>query len=385
MNFELSEEHRLLQKMVRDFAENEIAPIVGKIEEEGEIPDDLIRKMAELGLNTITIPEEYGGPGMDTVSFALAVMEVARVSSSVAVGMSVTNMVAEGIYRFGNEEQRRKYLPKLASGEYLAGAFALTEPHAGSDAGSIKTTAIRDGDSYVINGSKIFITNGKKAGIFMVAAVTDKEKGKKGISVILVEKGTPGLVIGKKERKMGQRGSDTVELVFDNCRVPAANLLGNEGDGFKIMLADLDGGRIGIGALACGVMRACIDEMVKYSKERVQFGQPIANFQAIQWMIADSVTELEASELLVLRAAWLKDRFLKGENIRFTKEASIAKLFATEAANRVAYRAVQVHGGYGYIEEFPVERFYRDIRVTTIYEGTSEIQRLVIARNILGE
>lgn len=385
MNFELSEEHRILQKMVRDFAEKEIAPIANKIEEEQEIPDDLIKKMAELGLNTITIPEEYGGPGMDTVSFALAVMEVARVSSSVAVGMSVTNMVAEGIYRFGNEEQRRKYLPKLASGEYLAGAFALTEPHAGSDAGSIKTTALRDGDSYVINGSKIFITNGKKAGIFMVAVVTDKEKGKKGISVILVEKGTPGLIIGKKERKMGQRGSDTVELVFDNCRVPVTNLLGNEGDGFKIMLADLDGGRIGIGALACGVMRACIDEMIKYSKERVQFGQPIANFQAIQWMIADSVTELEAAELLVLRAAWLKDRFLKGENIRFTKEASIAKLFATEAANRVAYRAVQVHGGYGYIEEFPVERFYRDIRVTTIYEGTSEIQRLVIARNILGE
>ena len=217
----------------------------------------------------------------------------------------------------------------------------------------------------------------------MVAAVTDKEKGKKGISVILVERGTPGLTIGKKEKKMGQRGSDTVELVFDNCKVPITNLLGNEGDGFKIMLADLDGGRIGIGALACGVMRACVDEMVKYSKERVQFGQPIANFQAIQWMIADSVTELEAAELLVLRAAWLKDRFLKGEGGRFTKEASIAKLFATEAANRVAYRAVQVHGGYGYIEEFPVERFYRDIRVTTIYEGTSEIQRLVIARSIL--
>ncbi|MGB9667781.1 MAG: acyl-CoA dehydrogenase family protein [Thermosulfidibacteraceae bacterium] len=383
MNFALSEEYKILQKMVRDFAEKEIAPIVDRVESEENIPDELLAKMAELGLNTITIPEEYGGPGMDTISFALAIMEVARVSASVAVAMSVTNMVAEGIYRFGNEEQRRKYLPKLARGEYLAGAFALTEPGAGSDAGSIRTTAVKEGNEYVINGNKVFITNGLKAGIFMVAAVTDKEKGKKGISVILVERGTPGLTIGKKEKKMGQRGSDTVELVFDNCKVPITNLLGNEGDGFKIMLADLDGGRIGIGALACGVMRACVDEMVKYSKERVQFGQPIANFQAIQWMIADSVTELEAAELLVLRAAWLKDRFLKGEGGRFTKEASIAKLFATEAANRVAYRAVQVHGGYGYIEEFPVERFYRDIRVTTIYEGTSEIQRLVIARSIL--
>lgn len=383
MNFSLSEEHRILQKMVKDFAEGEIAPRVAEMEERGEVPDDLLRKMAELGLNTITIPEEYGGPGMDTVSFALAVMEVARVSASVAVGMSVTNMVAEGILRFGNEEQKKKYLPKLTSGEYLAGAFALTEPGAGSDAGSIRTSAVRDGDKYIINGSKIFITNALKAGIFMVAAVTDKEKGKKGISVLLVEKGTPGLLLGKKEKKMGQRASDTMEVIFDNCTVPVENLLGNEGDGFKIMLADLDGGRIGIGALACGVMRACLEEMIRYSKERVQFGQPIANFQAIQWMIADTATELEAAKLLVLRAAWLKDKFLKGEGGRFTKEASIAKLFATEAANRAAYRAVQVHGGYGYIEEFPVERFYRDIRVTTIYEGTSEIQRIVIARNVL--
>ncbi|BAT71814.1 short-chain acyl-CoA dehydrogenase [Thermosulfidibacter takaii ABI70S6] len=384
MDFELKEEHRLLQNMVRDFAEKEIAPIAAKIDEEEIFPVEIHKKLAELGLNAITIPSEYGGSDMDTISFALAIMELGRVSASVAVTQSVTNMVAEGIYRFGNEEQKRKYLPKIASGEYVAASFALTEPWAGSDAGSIKTTAKREGDYYVLNGSKIFITSGAYAGVIMVAAVTDKTKGKKGISVFLVEQGTPGLTIGKEEKKMGQRGSNTVELAFEDCKVPAENLLGNEGDGFKIMLADLDGGRIGIGALACGVMRACLEEMVKYSKGRVQFGQPIANFQAIQWMIADTATELEVAETLVLRAAWLKDQFLQGKGGRFTKEASMAKLFATEAANRAAYRAVQVHGGYGYSREFPVERYYRDIRVTTIYEGTSEIQRLVIARNILG-
>ena len=385
MDFELKEEHRLLQNMVREFAEKEIAPIAEKMDEEEYFPVEIYKKLAELGLNAITIPSEYGGSGMDTIAFALAIMELARVSASVAVTQSVTNMVAEGIYRFGNEEQKKKYLPKIASGEYVAAAFALTEPWAGSDAGSIKTTATREGDYYVLNGSKIFITNGAYAGVIMVAAVTDKSKGKKGISVLLVEQGTPGLTIGKEEKKMGQRGSNTVELVFEDCKVPAENLLGKEGDGFKIMLADLDGGRIGIGALACGVMRACLEEMVKYAKGRVQFGQPIANFQAIQWMIADTATELEAAENLVLRAAWLKDQFLQGKGGRFTKEASIAKLFATEAANRAAYRAVQVHGGYGYSREFPVERYYRDIRVTTIYEGTSEIQRLVIARHVLGQ
>ncbi len=383
MHLELKEEHKLLRNMVKDFAESEIAPIAAKMDEEEEFPVEIHKKLAELGLNAITIPEEYGGSGMDTIAFALAIMELARVSASVAVTQSVTNMVAEGIYRFGNEEQKKKYLPKIASGEYITAAFALTEPWAGSDAGSIKTTAVKEGDYYIINGSKIFITNGAYAGVIMVAVVTDKSKGKHGISVLLVEKDTPGLTIGKEEKKMGQRGSNTVELAFDNCKVPVGNLLGNEGDGFKIMLADLDGGRIGIGALACGVMRACLEEMVKYSKGRVQFGQPIANFQAIQWMIADTATELEAAEMMVLRAAYLKDLYLQGKGGRFTKEASMAKLFATEAANRAAYRAVQVHGGYGYSREFPVERFYRDIRVTTIYEGTSEIQRIVIARHLM--
>ncbi len=380
MEFELKEEHKLLVEMVRSFADNELIPKAPEIDEKEIFPLENLKKMAELGLMAMTVPEEYGGSGMDSVSFALAMMEVGRGCASTAVTMSVTNMVAEGIYRFGTEEQKKKYIPPIASGEYAAASFALTEPWAGSDAGAIKTTAVKDGDSYVINGEKIFITSGAYAGVIMVAAVTDKEKGKHGISVFLVEQGTPGLTIGKAEEKMGQRGSNTVSLIFEDCRVPAENLLGNEGDGFKIMLADLDGGRIGIGSLACGVMRACLEESIKYAKGRVQFGRPIADFQAIQWMIADMATELEAAENMVLRAAWLKD-----QGVRFTQAASMAKLFATEAANRAAYKAVQIHGGYGYTREFPVERFYRDIRVTTLYEGTSEIQRIVIARNILGK
>lgn len=378
MNFELKEEHRLLRETVRNFSEKELIPVAPELDQKEIFPVGNLKKMAELGLMAMTVPEEYGGSGMDSISFALAMMEVGRACASTAVTMSVTNMVAEGIYRFGNDEQRGKYIPKIASGEYVAGSFALTEPWAGSDAGAIKTTAERQGEHYVLNGEKIFITSGAYSGVMMVAAVTDKSKGKHGISVFLVEKDTPGLTVGSPEDKMGQRGSNTVSLVLEDCKVSQKNLLGNEGDGFKIMLADLDGGRIGIGAMACGVVRACLEESIKYAKGRVQFGQPLANFQAIQWMVADTATELEAAENLVLRAAWLKD---KGG--RFTKEASMAKLFATETANRAAYRAVQIHGGYGYTKEFPVERFYRDIRVTTLYEGTSEIQRIVIARHIL--
>ena len=379
MDFELQEEQKLLVEMVRHFADKELIPVAPQVDAQEEFPVDNLKKMAELGLMAMTVPEEYGGSGMDNVSFSLAMMEVGRACASTAVTMSVTNMVAEGIHRFGNEDQKRKYIPPIASGEYAAASFALTEPWAGSDAASIKTTAVKDGNYYVINGEKIFITSGAYAGVIMVAAVTDKEKGKHGISVFLVEQGTPGFTVGKAEEKMGQRGSNTVSLIFEDCRVPAENLLGKEGDGFKIMLADLDGGRIGIGSMACGVMRACLEESIKYSKGRVQFGRPIADFQAIQWMIADTATELEAAENMVLRAAWLKD-----QGVRFTQAASMAKLFATEAANRAAYRAVQIHGGYGYTREFPVERFYRDVRVTTLYEGTSEIQRFVIARNILG-
>jgi len=378
MNFELKEEHRLLKNMVREFAEKELMPAASEIDQSEAFPVENLKKMAELGLMAMTIPEEYQGAGMDTVSFALAMMEVGRACASTAVTMSVTNMVAEGIFRFGTEEQKRRYLPKIATGEYIAGSFALTEPWAGSDAAAIKTTAVKENKNYILNGEKIFITSGAYAGVIMVAAVTDKSKGKHGISVFLVEKDTPGLIIGKPEDKMGQRGSNTASLAFEDCKVPEENLLGKEGDGFKIMLADLDGGRIGIGAMACGIMRACLEESIKYAKGRVQFGQPIANFQAIQWMIADMATELEAAENMVLKAAWLKDK-----GVRFTKEASMAKLFATEAANRAAYKAVQIHGGYGYTKEFTVERLYRDVRVTTLYEGTSEIQRIVIARDIL--
>ena len=378
MNFELKEEHKLLVGMVRNFAEKELIPLAPELDAKEIFPIRNLKEMASLGLMAMTVPEEYGGSGMDTVSFALAMMEVGRGCTSTAATMSVTNMVVEGIYRFGTEEQKRKYIPPIASGEYAAASFALTEPWAGSDAGAIKTTAVRDGDHYVINGEKIFITSGAYAGVIMVAVVTEKGKGKHGISVLLVEQGTPGLTIGKAEDKMGQRGSNTVSLVFEDCRVPVENLLGQEGDGFKIMLANLDGGRIGVGAMACGIMRACLEESVKYAKERVQFGKPIAEFQAIQWMIADMATDLEAAENMVLRAAWLKDK-----GMRFTQAASMAKLFATEAANRAVYRAVQIHGGYGYTKDFPVERLYRDARPTTIYEGTSEIQRIVIAREVL--
>jgi butyryl-CoA dehydrogenase len=380
MDFELQEEQELLVEMVRHFADKELIPVASQVDAQEEFPVDNLKKMAELGLMAMTVPEEYGGSGMDTVSFSLAMMEVGRACASTAVTMSVTNMVAEGIYRFGNDNQREKYIPLIASGEYAAAGFALTEPWAGSDAAAIKTTAVGEGDHYIINGEKIFITSGAYAGVMMVAAVTDKGKGKRGISVFLVEQGTPGLTVGKAEEKMGQKGSNTVSLIFEDCRVPAENLLGQEGDGFKIMLADLDGGRIGIGSMACGVMKACLEESIKYSRGRVQFGRSIADFQAIQWMVADMATELEAAENMVLRAAWLKD-----QGVRFTQAASMAKLFATEAANRAAYKAIQIHGGYGYTRELPVERFYRDVRVTTLYEGTSEIQRIVIARNVLGK
>jgi len=378
MDFSFSEEHNLLREMVRDFTDREIIPLAPQLDEKEEFPVENLRKLAELGLMGVVIPEEYGGAGMDTISLAIALQEVGRGCASTAVTMSVSNMVAQGINAFGNEEQKKKYLPKMCSGEYVAMSFALTEPWAGSDAASLKTTAHREGDEYVINGSKLFITSGAYAGLVMVAAITDKEQGKHGISVFLVEQGTPGMIIGKAEEKMGQRGSNTVAITFEDCRVPAENLLGREGDGLKIMLADLDMGRICIGAMASGIHKACLEESLKYAQGRVQFGKPISSFQAIQWMLADMATELEAAEQLIFRAAWLRDN-----GKPFTKEASMAKVFATEAANRAAYKAVQIHGGYGYSREYTVERLYRDVRVTTIYEGTSEIQRIVIARNLL--
>jgi len=378
MDFALNEEQEMFRKTIREFAEKEIMPRAQEIDQKGEFPWDIIRKMADLGLMGLPFPEEYGGAGGDAISYAIAVEEIARASGSVAITYSAhISLACSPIYLFGTEEQKRKYLIPMAKGEKI-GAFGLTEPGAGSDAAAIKTRAVLDGDEWVINGQKIFITNGSVADVVVIAAVTDPAKGKKGISNFIVEKGTPGFRVGREEDKMGLRGSVTSELIFENCRVPKENLLGKEGEGYKQFLMTLDGGRIGIGAMAVGLGMAALEAAARYAKERVQFGQPIAEFQAIQWMIADMATELEAARLLVLRAAWLKD-----QGQRFTKEAAMAKLFASEAAVRACYKAIQIHGGYGYTKDYPVERLYRDARLTTIGEGTSEIQRLVIARHIL--
>ncbi len=378
MDFALNEEQEMFRKTIREFAEKEIMPRAQEIDQKGEFPWDIIRKMADLGLMGLPFPEEYGGAGGDAISYAIAVEEIARASGSVAITYSAhISLACSPIYLFGTEEQKRKYLIPMAKGEKI-GAFGLTEPGAGSDAAAIKTRAVLDGDEWVINGQKIFITNGSVADVVVIAAVTDPAKGKKGISNFIVEKGTPGFRVGREEDKMGLRGSVTSELIFENCRIPKENLLGKEGEGYKQFLMTLDGGRIGIGAMAVGLGMAALEAAARYAKERVQFGQPIAEFQAIQWMIADMATELEAARLLVLRAAWLKD-----QGQRFTKEAAMAKLFASEAAVRACYKAIQIHGGYGYTKDYPVERLYRDARLTTIGEGTSEIQRLVIARHIL--
>lgn len=381
MDFALTEEQEMIRDMVRGFVEKEIKPKASLHDETKEFPFEILRALAGLGLMGMNIPPEYGGANVGTIAYSLAITEIAKGCAATAVTTSVTNMVAEVIYEFGSEEVKKKYLPRICSGEYPAGAFALTEPQAGSDAASIRTTARRDGDYYILNGQKSFITSGEHAGVTVVWAVTDKEAPKgKGISAFVVEKGTPGLIIGKNEEKMGQRASSTNELFFEDCRVPKENLLGKEGDGFKISMRELDGGRIGIASLALGLGYAAIDYASEYAKGREQFGQPIANFQAIQWMVADSYTELDAAQLLVLRAAYMKEKGLP-----FTKEASMAKLFATETARKVTIRAIQILGGYGYIKEYPVERYHRDVIVTTIYEGTSEIQRHVIARSIFGK
>jgi alkylation response protein AidB-like acyl-CoA dehydrogenase len=335
--------------------------------------------MASLGLMGMNIPVEFGGSEVGVVAYSLAITEIAKGCASHAVTTSVTNMVAEVIYEFGQEEIKRKHVPNLCNGKYSAGAFAITEPHTGSDAGNIRTTAIRQKESYVLNGSKTLITSGEASGVIVTWAVTDRNAKKgKGISAFAIEKGTPGFVIGKAEDKMGHRASQTNELVFDNCTIPAHCLLGKEGEGFKIAMMELDGGRIGIASLGLGVGFSAIDFAIEYVKEREAFGKPLSSFEAIQWMIADSYTELEAAQLLVLRAAYLKENHQP-----FSKEASMAKLFATETARNVAIRAVQMLGGYGYTKDYPVERYLRDIIGTTLYEGTSEVQRIVISREIL--
>lgn len=379
MDFELTESQKLIQSTAREFAQRRIAPQAAEIDRDERFPAELLKGLAELGLMGVNVPESLGGAEAGTVAYALAMTEVARACASTAVAMGVTNMVGEAITRFGSEEQKQKYVPKLTSGEYVTGAFALSEPGAGSDPGGMRTTARREGNEWVIDGAKQWITSGSYAGVFVVWARTaPPEAGTRGISCFLVEGGTPGLKVGKPEDKMGLRGSNTVPLTFENCRVPESALLGELGQGFKIAMMALDGGRIGISAQAIGIASAALEAATAYAKERRQFGKPISDFQAIQWMLADSQTELDAARLLCMRAAWMKEN-----NQPFSKEASMSKVFSTEAAWRICDRALQIHGGYGYTREYPVERHLRDVRVTRIYEGTSEIQRIVIARNVL--
>jgi len=380
MHFELTDEQRMTREMVRDFAENEVKPAAQERDHSGHFPWDLIRKMGPLGLLGLPIPEEYGGAGADTVCYAIAIEELARVCGSTAITVAAhTSLGTWPIYQFGNAEQRRKYLPNLASGRGLA-AFGLTEPEAGSDAGATQTKAVLDGGEWVINGQKVFITNGSIADVLIATAVTAPEVGTRGISNFIVEKGTPGFRPGRDEEKMGLKSSVTSQLFLEDCRVPRENLLGQPGEGYRQFLMTLDGGRISIGAMALGLAQGAYERALAYSRERVQFGQPIARFQAIQWMLADMATEIDAARLMIYRAAWLKD-----QKVRFTKEAAMAKLYTSEVAERVCFKAVQVHGGYGYMREYDVERMYRDQRLCTIGEGTSEIQRLVIARQILGD
>jgi butyryl-CoA dehydrogenase len=378
MDFELTEEQQMVREMTRAFVKREVKPVASRLDREGIYPSELVKRLSEMGLMGMSVPQEFGGSGMDLLSCVVAMEEISKGWASLAVAMSVHNsLVCAPILRFGSAAQKQKYLALLARGEWL-GCYALTEPSAGSDAGSIQTTAKRTGNDFVLNGNKIFITNGNRADLAIVYAVTDPARDKKGISAFIVEKNSPGFVVGKLEDKLGLRSSDTASLLFEDCRVPHENLLGAEGEGFKIALATLDGGRIGIAAQALGIAQGCLEESVAYAQQRRQFGRAIAEFEAIQWMLADMATEIDAARLLAYRAAWLAE-----QGRRFTKEAAMAKLFASEAANRAAYKAIQIFGGYGYTKEFAVERLFRDVRITTLYEGTSEIQRLVIARHLI--
>jgi len=375
MDIQPNETQALVARTARDFAERVIMPVASELDRTERYPHDVLRGLAELGLMGVNIPAALGGSEAGAVSYSLAMMEIARACGSTAVLMAVTNMVGEVINRFGTDEQRNKYNPRLCSGEYPAGSFALSEPEAGSDPGSMRTVAERTSSGWVIRGQKQWITSGTYAGIFVVWARTGGP-GTRGLSAFLVEGGTKGLIPGKPEDKLGLRASNTVPLTFDDCEVPEDALLGHEGEGFKIAMMALDGGRIGIASQAVGIGTAALEKATQYARERKQFGKPIGDFQALQWTLADCRTELDAARLLALRAAWLKDA-----KKPFSAEAAMAKLYASETANRVCQKALQMHGGYGYVREYGVERHLRDVRVTTIYEGTSEVQRLVIARN----
>ncbi|MCD6266636.1 MAG: acyl-CoA dehydrogenase [Desulfobacterium sp. 4572_20] len=378
MSYQLNEEQKMIQAMVKDLARDAILPTAAERDKTKEFPSAIIKQMGELGLMGMTVPPEYNGAGVDTISYSLALQEIGYACASTAVIMSVHNSVSCGpIYRFGSDFLKENYLKPLAAGEKL-GCFAVTEPGAGSDPAGAKSTAKKDGNSYILNGTKAWITSGKNADVVVATAYTDKGKKHRGISSFVLEKGMPGFIVGPEEDKMGQRASDSTSLIFEDCRVPAENLLGEEGQGFIIAMTALDEGRIGIASLSVGLSQACLDAAVTYAQERVQFGSPISKFQGIRWMIADMAVQTEAARLLTFNAASMKDR---GE--RFTREASMAKLFASETANSSAYKAIQIHGGYGYSKEYPVERYYRDARVLTIYEGTSEVQRIVIANNTI--
>lgn len=374
MDFSTTKTQQLFLQMIREFAEKEVKPLAAEIDDEERFPAETVEKMARLGIMGIPVPKEYGGAGGDNLLYTMAVEELSRVCATTGVVVSAhTSLCCAPIMEHGTEEQKRKYLPKLASGEWI-GAFGLTEPNAGTDASAQQTTAVREGDHYVLNGNKIFITNASAANVFIIMAMTDKSQGTRGISAFIVERDFPGFSVGKKEKKLGIRGSATCELIMENCIVPAENLLGKEGKGFSIAMKTLDGGRIGIASQALGIAQGAMDETVKYTKERKQFGKPIAKFQNTQFQMADLETRIQAARLLVRRAAWKKDR-----KEPYSADAAMAKLFAAETAMDMTTKAVQFHGGYGYTREYPVERMMRDAKITEIYEGTSEVQRMVIA------
>ena len=378
MNLELNEEQILLQRTVREFAEAEVKPHARELDETGHFPHETFRKAAELGLTAVAIPESEGGAGMDHTCYAIMMEEIARVCASTSVVLSVQNsLFCDPIHRFGTGEQKKKFLLPFARGEKI-GCYALTEPQAGSNAAALRTKAILQGDRYIVNGTKAWITNGGVADAALVYVNTQPEKGEKGITALVIEKDTPGFKVGKEEKKLGIHATACTELSFTDCEVPVANRIGVEGEGYKVALTTLDGGRIGIGAQATGIAQGAFEAALAYAKDRQAFGHPISDFQAIQFMLADMATEIDAARLLVRKAAWKND---SGQ--RFSMEASIAKLFASEMATRVTHKAIQIHGGNGYSQEYPVERMYRDARITEIYEGTSEIQRLVIAAWVL--
>ena len=380
MRFDLTDEQRMVQTMAREFAESELKPIAADIDREARFPHETVKRMGELGLMGIAVPEEWGGSGADAISYALAVIEVARECASHAVVMSVNNsLYCDPVLKFGTREQKARFLTPYASGHHI-GCFALTEPQAGSDASNQHTVAVRDGDHYVVTGRKLFVSNGREASAALVFCQTDRSQRHRGISALLIDKATSGLSVSKTEDKLGIRASDTAELVFDECRVPVANRLGGEGMGFKIALAALDGGRVGIAAQAVGIAQGAYERSVAYARERKSFGVPIGQHQMVQWMLADMATTIEGARLLTLRAAAMKEAGQK-----YSAAAAMAKLFAAETAMKVTTDAIQVHGGYGFIKEYEVERYFRDAKITQIYEGTSQIQKLVIAREVLGE